>query len=209
MEIQFTGIVAFIVALLLAMSFHEATHAFVAHWLGDTTAHEEGRLTLNPLKHIDLLTTILLPTVLILLQQPPILAAKPVPINTMRVRYDEFGLAMIGIAGPLSNLLLAVVTAVFVRSADIDLSSMFGGFLITFIAVNVGLFLFNMLPIPPLDGSRLLYAFAPEPLQKVMLQIEAFGLIVVIIILFALLPIIGPVLSDANGALMRLLLGSI
>src|SRR4051794_12025742 len=106
-ELSGVYILVFIVSLVIALSVHEAMHGFVAHWLGDDTAQLEGRLTLNPLAHIDLATTILLPTVLVLLHLPPILAAKPVPFNPARVKWDEFGAALIGVAGPLTNLALA------------------------------------------------------------------------------------------------------
>src|SRR3546814_47781 len=96
------------VCIVLSMSIHEAMHAFVGHALGDTTAHDEGRLTLNPLKHIDLLTTILLPLLLLAIGAMPFFAAKPVPFNPMRVKYDEWGAAMIALAGPFTNLLLAL-----------------------------------------------------------------------------------------------------
>src|SRR4051812_11988673 len=89
-------------SIILSLSIHEATHGYVAHWLGDTTAYEMGRLTLNPLKHIDAVTTVLLPMVLILSGLPPLLIAKPVPFNPARVKYDEFGAALIGVAGPLT-----------------------------------------------------------------------------------------------------------
>lgn len=207
MDMQVTSIAFFIVALLVAMSFHEAMHAFVAHWLGDTTAKEEGRLTLNPLKHIDLVTTIVLPVVLVALSLPPILAAKPVPFNPNRVRFDEFGAALVGLAGPFSNLLLAAVTAGIIHVSGVSIESLWGGFLLTFVEVNIALFVFNMLPLPPLDGSRLLYAVAPEPVQKVMYRMESMGIFGVLIILFLLLPIIGPFLNAANTAILRLLLG--
>lgn len=207
MNIDFSNILVFFVALLLAMSFHEATHAFVSHWLGDTTAKEEGRLTLNPLKHIDLYTTILLPTVLVLLHLPPILAAKPVPFNPARVKYDEFGVALIGVAGPLSNLVLAFLAGLLVRLGGVSVATAGGGFLLTFIELNIGLFLFNMIPIPPLDGSRLLYAVAPEPVQRVMRSIESVGIFAIMIILLVLLPFLSPILSAASSALLRIILG--
>lgn len=186
------------------MAFHEAMHAFAADWLGDTTAREEGRITLNPLAHIDPIMTIALPAVLLLLGLPPILAAKPVPFNPARVKYDEFGAALIGIAGPLTNLVLAAVTAVILRVVQFPETAT--TFLVIFCILNVSLFVFNMLPIPPLDGSRLLYAFAPEPLQRVMAQIEAMGFTFLIIILFVLIPIIGPLLQNINQSVIQFLL---
>src|SRR6218665_625895 len=103
-------IIFVLVAMLIGMSFHEAMHAFAGHWLGDDTAEREGRLTLNPLKHIDIFTTVLLPVVMILAGLPPIFAAKPVPFNPNLVRFEEFGAAIIGVAGPLTNLALAFLS---------------------------------------------------------------------------------------------------
>lgn len=206
MDFTGTSIIFFLVALLLAMAFHEAMHAFMAHWLGDDTAYQEGRLTLNPLKHIDLLTTIAVPLVLVLSGLPPILAAKPVPFNPFRVRYGELGAAMVGLAGPVSNLLLAAATAATIKLGGFSPLTLMGDFLIIFTQLNIALFVFNMLPIPPLDGSRLLYALAPEPVQRVMEQIESIGIFGIMVILFALLPIIGPIVSVANSAILRFLL---
>jgi Zn-dependent protease len=200
-------ILVFIVSLVLALSIHEAMHGFVAHWLGDDTAQLEGRLTLNPLAHIDLATTILLPTILVILHLPPILAAKPVPFNPARVKWDEFGAALIGVAGPLTNLVLAAVAALIFRVLGANLSSFLDNSLQLFAAVNVGLFVFNMIPIPPLDGSRLLYAFAPEPLQDIMRQIEAMGFLVILFILLFAFPLISGPLSSVYQAILTFLLG--
>src|SRR2546422_939234 len=123
------------ICILVSMSFHEAMHAFTGHWLGDTTARDEGRLTLNPLKHIDLFTTVLLPVILIAIGLPPIFAAKPVPFNPDRVKYDEFGAALIGIAGPLTNLLLASAAAAILHG--ISLSTGITKFLLIFTEINV------------------------------------------------------------------------
>src|SRR6476646_4648747 len=105
-------------SILVSMTLHEAMHAFTSHWLGDDTAKLEGRLTLNPLSHIDLFTTILLPLVLVMFGAPPFGAAKPVPFDPRRVRFGEFGAALVGAAGPLTNLLLAVIAGTFLRLGD-------------------------------------------------------------------------------------------
>jgi Zn-dependent protease len=150
---------------------------------------------------------LLLPVGLIILGLPPILAAKPVPFNPNLVKYDEFGAALVGISGPLTNILLAAVSAVFLRT--ITLPEVPFTALAVFCAINVAFFVFNMIPFPPLDGSRLLYAFAPEPLQKLMYQIESMGFTAIILFFVILVPVIGPFLSYANNGILRFLLGPI
>lgn len=193
-------------SMLIGMSFHEAMHAFTGHWLGDDTAYLEGRLTLNPLKHIDIFTTVLLPVVMIMLGLPPIFAAKPVPFNPTRVRYEEFGAALIGIAGPLTNLALACIGGLVYRTGLITTNNL-SDFVVIFVLTNVALFVFNMIPFPPLDGSRLLYAFAPEPLQRIMQTIESFGLGAIFLLIFVFWQFIGPVVLNLNQSIMYFLLG--
>ncbi len=205
MELQGTSIALLLVSLIVAISIHEAMHAFTAHWLGDPTAADEGRITLNPLAHIDLFATVLLPVLLISFGLPPILAAKPVPFNPERVKFDEFGAALVGLAGPLTNLVLAIITAGLLHVIQPDYGTLLREGLLIFMQLNVGLFVFNMLPIPPLDGSRVLYAFAPEPLQRLMMQIEQFGLMGILLILFLLLPVISPIITTLNNFILQLL----
>lgn len=176
-SLDLTVILIMIVTIIVSLAVHEFMHAYVGHALGDTTARDEGRLTLNPLSHIDPFMTVLLPIITLVLFQAPILAAKPVPFNPERVKYDEFGAALIALAGPLSNFVLAFIAAV------LDNFLAFGSALheiaTIFIYLNVAIGVFNLVPIPPLDGSRVLYAFAPESLQNFMRQIEPFGLILI------------------------------
>lgn len=204
MEFAASDILAIIVAILFSMGFHEAMHAFTAHWLGDPTARDLGRLTLNPFKHIDIYMTLLLPVGLILLGLPPIFIAKPVPFNPMRVKYDEFGAALIGAAGPLTNVVLAMAGAGVLRIVGLPIGV--AEFLVIFIQVNIAFFVFNMIPFPPLDGSRVLYAFAPESLQKLMYRVESLGFMAIILFFLLLLPLIGPFISFANNYLLNILL---
>lgn len=166
-------------AILLSMTLHEAMHAFASHWLGDDTAKLEGRLTLNPVAHIDLFTTVLLPLFLVVLGWPPFGAAKPVPFDPRRVKYGEYGAAIVGLAGPLTNLFMAILAGLLLRAVGFG-DEIMSTLLSVFLVVNVSFFAFNMIPFPPLDGSRVLYAFAPEPVQEFMERIEGMGFMAII-----------------------------
>lgn len=195
-----------LLSLLASLGVHEAMHAWVAHKLGDTTAKDEGRITLNPLKHIDLMTTIGLPLVLMLIGLPPIFIAKPVPFDPHAVRFGDMGAALVALAGPFSNLGLAILAAIFLRITGGALDEATLNVLVIFLMVNVGLFVFNMIPFPPLDGSRLLYAIAPDSVRKVMRLIESFGIMAIILFVLILVPFLGPVIGDVNQAILRFLL---
>lgn len=199
------GIGVFVVVLFISIAFHEMMHALVAYRLGDDLAHSRGRVSLNPLNHIDPMLTIALPSFMLLLGMPPILAAKPVPINTSRISGGELGLAAVGIAGPLTNLFLATVGALFLNNVVTDLG-LLRDIVLLFVQLNVALFVFNMLPLPPLDGSRLLYAVAPPSVQRVMAQIEQLGMVMIIFLLVVLLPILGPILVSANNFILNILI---
>lgn len=195
----------FLVSLLVGMIFHEFMHGFVAYKLGDNTALEMGRLTLNPLKHIDVTTTILLPLVMILLGLPPILAAKPVPFNPYKVKFGEIGSSLVSLAGPLTNLILAILASAvlnFIQPRSLSIDT----FILLFVEVNIGLFVFNLIPFPPLDGSRVLYGFAPEPLRKIMDKIESFGFMFTILIILFLFQFFAPVIENIDLALFNLII---
>ena len=169
------------------MTLHEAMHAYVGYWLGDDTAKREGRLTLNPLKHIDPFLTIILPLGLALIGAPIFGGAKPVPFNPDRVRGGDWGAALVAIAGPLTNLVFAFVAfGIWVTVGAPPITALEGKILITAYMVNLGFFIFNSIPIPPLDGSRVLYALAPEFIRTGMRAIERYGIIFVfaIVLLF-------------------------
>lgn len=190
-------------ALLIAISLHEMMHSVVGYWLGDDTAKAHGRISLNPLRHIDPLTTVLLPLILVAIGAPPFAAARPVPINMSRLKFEEFGMALVGLAGPLTNLLLAIIAALLLRL--VPQSSPLGIFLMMNVAVNIGLCIFNLIPFPPLDGSRVLYALAPEPIQKIMMQIEQFGIAAIGFFIFIIFPFISPAIGKAQQFLLQLL----
>lgn len=192
MDITYIAVV--IVVILLSMTLHEAMHAFVGYWLGDDTAKEHGRLTLNPIKHIDPFLTLILPVTLALLQAPIFGGAKPVPFNPDRVKYGEWGAALVAVAGPLTNFLIAFIAFGVYVVCGMPNEGLWALILSTTVSVNLGFFVFNMLPLPPLDGSRVLYALAPEFVRRIMETIEQFGVFFVFaIVLFA---------SSAIGAIM-------
>jgi len=177
-------------SILISMTLHEAMHAFASNWLGDDTAKLQGRLTLNPLAHIDPFTTIFLPLMLAAIGAPPFGAAKPVPFNPYRVKFGEYGAAIVGVAGPLTNLALAIIAGIVVRLFGSQIGGAGVDVLLVFAIVNISFFVFNMIPFPPLDGSRLLYAVAPDSVRSFMEKIESMGFMAIIffmLIFYALL----------------------
>lgn len=205
-ENQMFLIVVVIATVLISITLHEAMHAFTSHWLGDDTAYLQGRVTLNPLKHIDPFLTIGMPVLLALAGAPILGAAKPVPFNPARLKYDEFGALLVAIAGPLTNLALAIAGAVFLRIFAGGADAAFVEIMYLFVVVNVGFFVFNMIPFPPLDGSRVLYALAPEPVQRIMGAIESYGLIGFVVFFFLLFNYIAPLLGTIIQSITSFLL---
>lgn len=191
-------IITVIVVILLSMTLHEAMHAFVGHWLGDDTAKTQGRLTLNPLKHIDPFMTIALPIALAVFGLPVFGGAKPVPFNPNKVRHNEWGAALVAIAGPLTNFAIAfLVCGIWIAVGAPLATGILGQTLLTAVMVNLGFFVFNMLPIPPLDGSRVLYALAPEFVRRGMEVIERYGIIIVFAIILLASSFIGTFMGGA------------
>lgn len=200
-------IINLIFIYVVAITVHEYSHAVVAHKLGDPTAKDEGRLTLNPMAHIDPLTTLALPVILILAGSPVIFgAARPVPFTPYLVRGGKKGAALIALAGPASNLMLAAILGLLIRLIP-SWGFVGSGLLVSMMVVNIALALFNLIPIPPLDGSRILYAFAPVGLQDAMERLERTGPIIILVIFLVGYPFIAPYLGTATQAITRLLLG--
>lgn len=200
MDIQ--GILILFGVIIFSMTLHEVVHAFVGYFLGDDTAKAQGRLTLNPIKHIDPVLTIIMPVALYLMGGPIFGGAKPVPLNPNRIRHGEWGMALVAVAGPLTNLLLAFVAfglgVIFgIISSDGIMATSIGQIVWLFIQVNLGFFVFNMIPVPPLDGSRVLYALAPDGVRRGMEWIERYGLMLILIIVLVGSSILGSFMLTA------------
>lgn len=213
-------IVLSLVAVFAAIVFHEVSHGYVAYRLGDPTPKVRGRLTFNPLAHVDLIGTILVPLALVVMGSRFLFGwAKPVPINPNYFRRPFKGMLYVAISGPVTNLILALVTAGIGRPVlaavpdSLLLGRSFGAYLIQavfyllgfFVIINVILAVFNMIPIPPLDGSRVLTYFLPPEGKRVMLQLERYGFLILLALI--LLGGVSGLLRLTSG-LWRGLLGS-
>jgi Zn-dependent protease len=197
-------IVSIIIVILISMTLHEAAHAYASFWLGDYTAKLQGRLSLNPIKHIDPFLTLLLPVMLAIVGAPIFGAAKPVPINPYALRGGDWGLALVAVAGPLVNFVLAFVFFVILSLIGGNVGSEVSNFLALMVYVNLGFFVFNMIPIPPLDGSRVLYAIAPDALRSIMETMERYGLITVAALLLLFSQFIGVFIQSAVESIIAL-----
>ncbi len=190
--------------ILVSMTLHEAMHGFVSYWLGDDTAKLQGRLTLNPIKHIDPFLTILLPLILAISGGPIFGGAKPVPFNPSRLKYDEWGVALVAAVGPLTNLLIAFVVFGMFVALGMPSTGLGNSVLLTAVWVNLGFFVFNMLPIPPLDGSRVVYALAPDFVRRAMEVIEQYGLIFIFAIVILGSSLLGKLLVSLITAILHI-----
>lgn len=212
MDIDVVYLIIVLAVVFASMVLHELMHGLTAYWLGDSTAKEHGRLTLNPLKHIDPFLTIALPVMLALFNMPIFGGAKPVPFRPDRVKGGEWGAALVGIVGPLTNLVLAFICFAIAWFSGILLvhngelyytGGIIAQILGVGIMVNLGFFAFNILPIPPLDGSRLLYAVAPPIVQRVMSTVENAGLIIVFAVVLLLSQPLGILLSAIINGILK------
>lgn len=191
------------VIILLSMILHELAHGAVAYWLGDDTAKMEGRLTLNPLKHLDPVMSFAMPLLLFISGGPIFGGAKPVPVNTRNLKFGVWGMALVGIAGPLTNFLIAFLAFLVGHFTGWLVESNLAGLVIDYIVmINLGFGVFNLLPIPPLDGSRVLYAIAPDGVRDAMQSMERYG-IWIVLLLVVLVPSV--IYGLMNGAIEGIL----
>ena len=174
----------FIIAILiLSVIIHEVAHGAVANYLGDPTAKYAGRLTLNPIKHIDPVGSILIPLFLILMNSGVIFGwAKPVPVNPYNFKDQKYGSAKVSFAGPLSNFLLALIFGLIIRFLPLSSNMVFiFGFIVY---INLVLCFFNLIPIPPLDGSHILFTFLPYSMEHIKVFLSQYGFFILLFLIF-------------------------
>ena len=202
-----------ILPLVIAITFHEAAHGFVAHHFGDNTAWEQGRVSFNPLKHIDPFGTLLLPAVLLFSHSPFLFGyAKPVPVNFRALRHPRIDMVWVALAGPATNIALALIAAVAFHLLPFvpdNSAQWIADNLKNALVINVVLAVFNMLPIPPLDGGRVAVGLLPNVLAVPLSRLEPFGMLILIGFLI-LLPLAGAQLGlnlDVISAILRTVTG--
>lgn len=202
MDFQFTFS---LLILLFSVVIHEVSHGYAALIQGDKTAEYAGRLTLNPLKHIDMVGTILLPAITLMLPGGFLFGwAKPVPYNPYNLRNQRWGELWVALAGPLSNLSIALIFGLFIRLYVVPaglLMSPVGLMVVTIVLVNITLAIFNMMPVPPLDGSKVLSALLPARFMEVRQKIEQFGFVGVLIFVIVLWQFIYPLIPWTFSAI--------
>jgi len=192
-----TNAIFYIVILIMSVVIHEVSHGFMAEYFGDDTARNAGRLTLNPIPHLDLFGSILLPAVLVLTQAGFIFGwAKPVPYNPNNLSNKKWGTLAVASAGVLANLFIAVIFGIIIRiSSGFALSADFYFITSVIVIVNLALAIFNLVPIPPLDGSKILFSFLPESAFSFILAYERYSLILLLVFIVFFSEYLYPILA--------------
>ena len=185
-----------IAVLIMSVVIHEVSHGYSANVLGDPTARHAGRLTLNPLKHLDMFGSVLFPLMLFIFKSPVVFGwAKPVPYNPYNLKNQRWGPALVALAGPLANISTAIIFGLILRFSDLLNFLPYAFFEIAglIVLINLMLAVFNLVPIPPLDGSKILFAFLPFQWQKIQDFLERYGFFVLIIFIFLFLQFLFPI----------------
>ncbi len=196
----------YVAILIMSVVVHEVAHGYTAYYLGDSTAKHAGRLTINPIPHLDIFGSVILPFLFILLGGPIFGWAKPVPFNPNNLRNYKWGTVAVAFAGVFSNLVLAFIFAGILRLTPVlgiasdGLSTILG----IIVATNVLLAIFNLVPLPPLDGSRILFALLPSRLRGVEMFIERYALIIFFVFAFVIWPYFAPIVNFVTKWLLGL-----
>jgi Zn-dependent protease len=220
LNVTLCGLSVWVLPLVIAITFHEAAHGFVAYHFGDDTAWKLGRVSFNPIRHIDPFGTLVLPAMLLLSHSPFLFGyAKPVPVNFRALRNPRIGMVLVALAGPGTNIALALVAALafhLVGFLPADAAQWVADNLQNAVLINVLLAVFNMMPIPPLDGGRVAVGLLPDVLARPLARLEPFGMLILIGILILLplagsqfglnLDVISAVLRGATDFIIRLIL---
>jgi Zn-dependent protease len=220
LNITLYDVSVWVLPLVIAITFHEAAHGFVAHHFGDNTAWEQGRVTFNPLKHIDPFGTVIMPAILLLSHSPFLFGyAKPVPVNFGALRHPRIDMVWVALAGPATNIALALVAALgfhLVGYFPANAAQWLFDNLKNALVINVVLAIFNMLPIPPLDGGRVAVGLLPDVLARPLSRLEPYGMLILIGILIILplagsqfglnLDVISAIVRNSTGFVVQLLL---
>lgn len=200
----------YLLILLMSVVIHEVSHGFMAESFGDDTARDAGRLTLNPLKHIDLFGSIILPILLFVTTSatghPFVFGwAKPVPYNPDNLSNKKWGTIAVAAAGVIANIIIAVIFGMIIRfSAGYNFSSSFYTIISEIVLINLALAIFNLVPIPPLDGSKILFSLLPASLYGIMEFMERYGFVLLIIFIVYFSNILYPILAGAFSLLTGL-----
>lgn len=220
MNISLYDLSVWVLPLVIAITFHEAAHGFVAHHFGDDTAWKLGRVSFNPIRHIDPFGTLMLPAILLFSHSPFLFGyAKPVPVNFRALRNPRMDMVWVALAGPATNIALALFAAGAFHLLDyvpVNTAQWLADNLKTALVINVILAVFNMMPIPPLDGGRVAVGLLPKPLALPLARLEPFGMLILIGFLILLplagsqfglnLDVISKVLRASTGYLIQLIL---
>ncbi|MCP3414537.1 site-2 protease family protein [Bradyrhizobium brasilense] len=213
MNISLYDISVWVLPVVIAITFHEAAHGFVAHRLGDDTAWQLGRVSFNPLKHIDPFGTLILPAVLLFAHSPFLFGyAKPVPVNFRKLNHPKLDMVWVALAGPATNIILAIAAALAFHALPLvpaDAAKWTADNLKNAFLINIVLAIFNMMPIPPLDGGRVAVGLLPRPLAVPLARLEPYGMLILIGLLI-LLPVIGQQVGlnlDVISTILRTLTG--
>jgi Zn-dependent protease len=213
LNISLYDISVWVLPVVIAITFHEAAHGFVAHRLGDDTAWQLGRVSFNPLKHIDPFGTLILPAVLLFAHSPFLFGyAKPVPVNFRKLNHPKLDMVWVALAGPATNILLAIAAALAFHALPLvpaDAAKWTADNLKNAFLINIVLAIFNMMPIPPLDGGRVAVGLLPRPLAIPLARLEPYGMLILIGLLI-LLPVIGQQVGlnlDVISTILRTLTG--